>query len=171
MRYIAKISMLTLLMVMILLAALADVSFFKQWLQGHLDVALYLRLVAILGLLIVFPLAWAYKLKVQASHKYRRADEVLARATAKAENEQRAAEKLRQRLEAEFSNKEKTLNEELEEIKQTYHQKINDLKAKNVQLKEAVASLMHAVKTRRADAEVDPDSAAGKNNPSHDVGQ
>lgn len=142
-----KIASMTLLVLMVVFAGLSETGFIKQWL-GFLDIGLYLRLVGLLAMLIALFWAWGYRNKVLSSQKYRRADEVLAQAQAKAVSKQRATEQAREKLDAEYVQKEKELQGEIDKIRQEYTDRINDLKAQNVRLKESVAKLMQVVKKK-----------------------
>ncbi|MDA8141403.1 MAG: hypothetical protein M0036_22400 [Desulfobacteraceae bacterium] len=143
-----KILCYTALMVLVVFAALADRVKFPGWLEG-LNVALYLRLVALTGLIIAVFTSWGFRRKVEASQRYRRSQQVIAEAEAAAQRKQGALEQLQVRLEAQFVEKEKKIRDEMEGIKAGYIEQIKALKEQNLKLKETVSNLMQAVKQKR----------------------
>ncbi|RJQ70970.1 MAG: hypothetical protein C4519_20425 [Desulfobacteraceae bacterium] len=113
-----------------------------------LDLATYMRIASILGLLIAAFMAWGYKKKIEASQRFLRARQVLAEAEATAERKQRAVEQLEGTLKAQFAEKEMVLKEEIEKIKSDYAERLAALKEQNMRLKETVSKLMQAVKNK-----------------------
>jgi hypothetical protein len=143
-----KIVAICALIVLVVFAGLADRVTFPGWLE-RLSVALYLRLVALIGLIIALFLAWGYRRKVEASQRFRRSQQVLAEAEVAAQRKQDAVEQARLKLEAQFADKEQTLNAEIDAIKAGYIEQIKGLKEQNLKLKEMVSNLMKAVKQKR----------------------
>lgn len=143
-----KIILITALIVLVGFAALAHRISFPHWLQG-LNVALYLRLVALIGLVIAFLVALGYRRKMEISQRYRRSQEVLAEAEIAAQRKQGALQQLQNKLEAQYTEKERLLNEEMEKIKAEYIDQIKVLKQQNLKLKETVSALMQAVKHKK----------------------
>ena len=147
-----KISLLTLLILLVVLAAIAETPILEPLLAG-VTLARYLRLVAILGLATAFFFAWGYKRKMEASQKYLRAKEILAEAEAEAKRKKRAAILVEEKLKSVYQQKESALTDELSRARDEYQQRIAALKRQNMQLKESVAKLLRAVKQKRANAD------------------
>ena len=145
MRLLVKIALITLLFILVMFSILADLPV-GQAIRKTLDLGLYLKIVSLLGLLIAVTIAWAHKHAVEASQKYRRADEVLAQAQAVFERKKQACQNMEQRLSETFAKKEQALDEQIEQAKAEYQQRLLVLKEQNVELKETVAKLMRALK-------------------------
>lgn len=120
-----------------------------QALKNTLDLGLYLKLISLLGLVIAAFLAWAQKHRVQASQKYRRADEVLAQAQAAFERKKQACDQMDQRLKATFAQKEQGLDDRIDQVRAEYQQRLMVMKEQNVELKETVGKLMQALKIEK----------------------
>ncbi|MFZ1985411.1 MAG: hypothetical protein WAU91_13415 [Desulfatitalea sp.] len=143
-----KIVLIAALVLMVVFAAIAHTPMAVSWFGG-LDLSLYLRLSALLGLIIAAFRAWGYKLGVEASQKYKRAQEVLTQADVAAERKQRSVEQMEQRLMAEYAQKEQALNEALDQAKADYQSRLAALKEQNIKLKETVANLMQEIKKKK----------------------
>lgn len=144
-----KILLITALIVLVVFAAVADWVPFPRWLEA-LNVSLYLRLVALIGLSIAFFVAWGYRRKVEASQRFRRSHEVIAEAEATVQRKQNALQQKQADLEAQYAEKERLLKVEIEKIKTGYMEQIKSLKEQNLKLKETVSALMQAVKKSKA---------------------
>ncbi|MBI5064086.1 MAG: hypothetical protein HZB87_11665 [Desulfatitalea sp.] len=143
-----KILAIMALVLLVVFSAIADRPMAKEW-MGGMDLSLYLRLVAILGLIIALFRAWGYKRKVEASQKYQRAQEVLNQAGISAERKQRAMDELEQRLLAQYAQKEQDLNLAMDQAKADYQNRLMALKEQNMKLKETVANLMQEIKKKK----------------------
>ncbi len=144
-----KILLITLLLLLVLSGVFAEMPPMRNWLGG-LDITLYLRLVALAGLMICVFSAWGYKQKVIVSQKYQRAKEVLAAAEATATRNKDALAVLEEKLKNDYANREKRFQEELDQLKNDHKNRIMALKEQNMQLKDAAAKLMGALKSKRA---------------------
>ncbi len=136
------------LALLVVFSAIADRPAAKEW-MGGMDLSLYLRLVAIFGLIIAAFRAWGYKREVEASQKYQRAQEVLNQAGISAERKKRSLEETEQRLLAQYAEKEQALNLALDQAKADFHSRLMAMKEQNVKLKEEVASLMQEIKRKK----------------------
>lgn len=148
MRLFGKIALITLLFLLVIFSILADLPI-GQVLKNTLDLRLYLKLISLLGLVIAVFLAWAHKLGVEASQKYRRADEVLAQAQAAFERKKQTCEQMEQRLAQTFEQREQGLDDQINQVREEYQQRLVVLKEQNVELKETVAKLMRALKNEK----------------------
>jgi hypothetical protein len=143
-----KILWVTALLVVVLLAAVVDQVHLPNGLE-RLNLGLYLRLVALIGLMIAFFIAWGYRRKVEASQRYRRSQQVLAEAEIAAQRRQGAMQQREAKLEKLYDEKERLLREELEKSKAGYIEQVKSLKEQNVKLKETINQLMQAVKEKK----------------------
>lgn len=143
-----KILAIAFLVLLVALAAIADRPAAKEWVGG-MDLSLYLRLVAILGLIIAVFRAWGYKREVEASQKYQRAQEVLTQAGIAAERKQRTLDELEQKLAAQYARREQDLSVALDQAKADYQSRLIALKEQNMQLKEEAAKLMQELKRKK----------------------
>ena len=148
MRLFGKVALIALLFLLVVFSILADLPV-GQALKNTLDLGLYLKLISLLGLMIAAFLAWAQKRRIEASQKYRRADEVLSQAQAAFERKKQACDQMDQRLKAAFAQKEQGLDDKIEQVKADYRQRIVALKEQNVELKETVGKLMQALKNEK----------------------
>ena len=148
MRLIAKIALITILCLLVLFAILSDLPLGRN-LEPLAGLGLYLKLVSLLGLVALGLLAWGHKRQVEASQKYRRADEVLAQAEAAFERKRQSCDQLEQRLKEIYAEKEKGLDDQIEQVRTNYQQQMNALKEQNIELKESVAKLMSVLKRRK----------------------
>jgi uncharacterized protein YdcH (DUF465 family) len=140
-----KVVFATFMMLMVLLALIADARWIKDLSEG-LDLAVYIRIASLIGLFIAIFVAWGYKKKIETSQKYLRAQQVLAQAEISAEHKQREIGRREEALRAQFAEKESALNDEIRRIKFDYDERLSALKEQNMQLKETVATLMQAVR-------------------------
>lgn len=147
MKKVLKIILWSLLLVLVVLAIVAESPILSH-IPDSIGLAFYLRAVSLFGLIIAIFAAWGYKRKMEASQKYRRANEILAEAEAKAKRKERTSMLLEEKLRANYSQKEKDLYEQLDQEKKEFKRKILALKSQNVQLKESVAKLMHIIKKK-----------------------
>jgi hypothetical protein len=144
-----KILLMTLLLLLVLGGASAEMPPVRDWLGG-LDLTLYLRLVAIAGLMIAVFTAWGYKQKVVASQKYQRAKTVLSAAEATAARNKDALAGLEEKLKNDYAKREQWFQEELEKLTKEHQKQILALKEHNMQLKDAAVKLMGALKRKSA---------------------
>ena len=150
MRKFLKITLITLLLLLVLFAILAEMPFFKA-LPHHLEFALYLKLISLLGMLIALILVWSYKQKTVASQKFQRANQVLAEAEKTARQKQNALEQLEKKLKKEYAKKDQGLDAQIYQIKSGFEQRIKVLNEQNIELKDTVGKLMRALKKDRKD--------------------
>ncbi len=143
-----KVVLTTLFVSLVVFAAIADSSIAVKLMDG-LNLALYLRLVALLGLIIAVFLAWGYKRKLEASQKYVHAQEILDQAGEKAERTKRQNERMAEKLKVEYDQKKMGLDEHILQMKHEYEERIRGLKEQNIELKESVGKLMHLVKKNK----------------------
>ena len=143
-----KIVAIAVLVLLVALAAIADRPAVKEW-MGGMNLSLYLRLAAILGLIIAVFRAWGYKREVEASQKYQRAQEVLTQAGLTAERKQRTLDELEQKLVAQYARKEQDLSVALDQAKADYQSRLMALKEQNMRLKEEAAKLMQEIKRKK----------------------
>ena len=140
-----KIVLITLLILLVIFAAVADRPLVLKGLKG-LNLAIYLRLAGLLGLIFAIFMAWGHKRKIEASQKYQRAGELLAEAEAAAQRKQQACEQFEEERHAFLAQQEKQLDERIVQIENEYKARLRDLKEQNIALKETVGKLMRAVK-------------------------
>lgn len=145
----AKVLLFTLIVLLVVFAAIAEKPFLTK-LMGGLQLAPYLRLAGLLGLVIAVFLAWGYKRRIEASQKFIRAQEVLDQAGEKAERSKQASERLEEDLKAEYQRKKVALDERISDMKHDYEERIRELKEQNIELKESVGKLMQMVKKGKA---------------------
>lgn len=148
MRKTAKIILIAVLIVLVVFAALADRVSLPHMLEG-LNVAVYLRLVALIAMAIALFVALGYRREVEISQRYRRSQEVLAEAEIAVQRKQGALQQLQEKMDAQFAEKERMLKEETENAKAGYIDQIKALKEQNLKLKETVNTLMQAVKNKK----------------------
>lgn len=149
MRKLVKIVLITSLILLVVFAVLVDLPIGKSLLTEHLDLALYLKLVSLLGLLIAFFISIGFKHRVDASQKYRRANTVLVEAQTKAERQKQTSAQIEKDLKKAYAQKEKALNHQIKDAYVGYEARLKDLKQQNFELKEALAKLMHVLKRER----------------------
>ncbi|MEJ2158744.1 MAG: hypothetical protein P8X96_25735 [Desulfobacteraceae bacterium] len=118
-----KIVLMTLLLLLVVFSVLADLPVGQKF-QGDIKLGTYLKWVSLLGLVIAAFAAWGYRSQVVASQKYRRADEVVAKA------------------EASYALKKN-------EVRRAYKKRLKELKEQNMELKETVGKLMRTLKRER----------------------
>ena len=148
MRVFGKIALIVLLFLLVVFSILSDMPV-AQALKKSLDLGIYLKLTSLLGLVIAAFLAWAHYRGVEASQKYRRADEVLGQAHAAYERKKQACENLEQRLKKTFAQKEQGLDDQINQVRAECQQRLMVLKEQNVELKETVTKLMRALKDEK----------------------
>ncbi|MCJ8500515.1 hypothetical protein [Desulfatitalea alkaliphila] len=150
---VLKITAFTLLFLLVLFGAIADLPMMQArwhldtWL-GSLDRILYIRLAGLLGLVMACLWAWGYKRRFEASHKFRRSKEVLAQAEAAADGKRQALARMEEQLKATFAAKEDALQNTLAEAKREHAQQLQSLREQNLQLKDAVSKLMTKLKNK-----------------------
>jgi hypothetical protein len=147
-RMFAKIAIVGLVFLLVIFSILADFPV-GQALKNTLDLGLYLKMISLLGLVIVAFFAWSQKRRIEASQKYRRADEVLAQAQAAYERKKQACDQMEERLKASFANKERELDDKIDQVKAECQHRLMVLKEQNVELKETVGKLMQALKIEK----------------------
>lgn len=145
MRGFLKVALILLLGLLIVLAVVADLPL-GQKLAPLLGLGLYLKLISLLGMLALVLFAWGHKRGIEASQKYRRADEALKLAEATLERKRHVCDQMEQQLKEAFKKKEQGLDSQIEEVRMEYQQRLNALKTQNMELKETVAKLMSTLK-------------------------
>ncbi len=148
MRMLFKIVGLVIVLLLILFAVVADMSWGHRLLNG-LDLGNYLRLASLVSLVIVGIFLWGHKRRIEASQKYRRADEALAKAEETADRRMKALEATEKRLEDSYADKAKGLDQQIDRATAQYQQRIKVLKEQNLELKETVSKLMRTLKKQR----------------------
>jgi hypothetical protein len=144
-RWFLKISLILILGLLIIFAAVADLPI-GQKLGPLLGLGLYFKLISLFGMSALVLFAWGHKRRIEASQKYRRADEALNQAEAALERKRRACDLMEQQLKEAYGKKEQGLESQIEQVRTEYQQRLNALKAQNMELKETVAKLMHSLK-------------------------
>ncbi len=147
MRMLLKIIAVFLVLSLVVFSIVADMSVGRKLLKG-LDLGVYLRLASLISLVIAASLAWGYKRRVEASQKYRRADEALAQAEETVARKLRAVEAAEARLKESFAQKEKGVDEQIGHATAELRQRIKVLKQQNLELKETVGKLMRTLKQK-----------------------
>lgn len=142
-----KVIFVTVLIVTVVFAFIAEMTW-PQKFFNFLDLAAYIRIASIIGLLIAAFMAWGYKRGIEASQKYLRAQHVLAEAELAAERKQCVIAQLEESLKAQFAEKETLLQEDVKKIRADYNEQLTSLKEQNLRLKETVSKLMQALKKR-----------------------
>lgn len=148
MKPLFKVIVLTLFVLLVVFAALADHPIVST-MTGGVPLGPYLRLGGLLGLIIAVFLAWGRKRRIEASQKFVRAQEVLDQAGRKAEKLKKESERLEKELRAEYDRKKADLDERITRMKQAYEDEIRALKERNIELKESVGKLMGMVKKNK----------------------
>ena len=148
MRKFLKITLITFLFLLVLFAVLAEMPFFKA-LPHHLELALYLRLMSLLGMLIALVMIWTYKQKTVVSQKFQRANQILAEAEKTAKHKQDALEQLEKKLKKAYTEKDQGFDAQIYQIKSGFEQRIKVLNEQNIELKDTVSKLMRALKKER----------------------
>ncbi len=139
--------------VFILLAASTLTS---EWrpdlsLQELLSGPLFWRVSILLVLLALVYYGWGFVRRVEASQKYRRAEEVLEEARKKAENEKDAASQLRKKIETECQRKLAEKQRELERETVKLKEYIKTIEHQNLELKATVGRLMRLLKKKKSE--------------------
>ena len=145
MRGFLKVAFILLLGLLIVLAVVADLPI-GQNLAPLLSLGLYLKLISLLGMLALAFFALARKRQIEASQKYRRADEALKLAEATLERKRQVCDQMEQQLKEAYQKKEEALDSQIEEVRMEYQQRLSALKTQNMELKETVARLMSTLK-------------------------
>ncbi len=148
MRLFVKIALIVLLFFLVIFSILTDLPIGKA-LKNTLDLGLYLKLISLLGLMIAVFFAWAHKCGIEASQKYRRADEALSQAQAVFERKKQACDQMDQNLKTTYARKEQELDAKIDQIKAECQKRMMVLKEQNMELKETVGKLMHALKIEK----------------------
>jgi hypothetical protein len=144
-RSFVKIALTLLLGLLIVFAVVADLPI-GQKLGPLLGLGLYLKLISLLGMLTLALFAWGHKHRIEASQKYRRADEALKQAEATLERKRQVCEQMEQQLKETYQKKEQGLDDQIEQVRMECQQRLNALKAQNIELKETMAKLMNTLK-------------------------
>jgi hypothetical protein len=147
MRKTIKIFLLTLLFLLIIFSAVADLPVLRK-IPIVIESTLYLRIISILGLIIAAVIVWNHRRKMEVSQKYRRADQLIVEAEASARQKETALQQAEEQMKAEWTLKEKELESRLVEVQKEYQEQMRALKEQNMILKEHVAKLMGALKTK-----------------------
>jgi hypothetical protein len=147
MRKTIKIFLLTLLFLLIIFSAVADLPVLRK-IPIVIELTLYLRIISILGLIIAAVIVWNHRRKMEVSQKYRRADQLIVEAEASAKQKETALQQAEEQMKAEWTLKEKELESRLVEVQKEYQEQMRALKEQNMILKEHVAKLMGALKTK-----------------------
>jgi hypothetical protein len=149
-RKLIKIVLGALLILLVVFAVFADLPAGKAFLAGYLDLALYLKMISLLGMLIALFLSMGYKHRVDASQKYRRANSVQVEAQAKAERHEKILQRMEQNLQKDYAKKEQGLNSQIKEAYAGYEKRLKNLKRQNIELKESLAKVVRALKRERS---------------------
>jgi hypothetical protein len=147
-RWFAKIVLIVLICLLILFSVLADLPVGQQF-KLSISLGLYLKLVSLLAMVMAALSIWAHKRRVELSQKYRRADEVLALAEAAFERKKHLCDQMEKQLQEAYVQKEQGLDGQIDQVRKEYQQRLNVLKEQNLELKETVAKLMHALKKEK----------------------
>jgi hypothetical protein len=145
MNKLIKIVLLSLLLLFVVFSILADLPIGQTW-PPMISLGLYLKLVSLLGLVTAAFVAWGYRSRIQTSQKYRRADEVVAKANAFFEHQKEACDLMEKRLIADYNEKVKGVDDQVEGVRRDYRKRLKELQEQNVQLKETVGKLMNTIK-------------------------
>lgn len=148
MRKPLKICLIVLLMLLVVFSIIADLPI-GQTFRKEIALGAYLKWVSLLGLIIAAFTAWGYRNQVVASQKYRRADEVVAKAEEAYERKKKACEQMEERLRKTYDEKAKGVDNQIEEVRRAYKKRLKELKEQNMELKETVAKLMRTLKQQR----------------------
>jgi hypothetical protein len=143
-----KIILIAILMLLVVFSILADMPFGQKW-PPAVSLGLYLKLVSLLGLIIAVFVAWGYRSEIQASQKYRRADEVVAKAQEAFERKKEACVQMEKRLQAKYDEKVSGVDNQIEAVRQAHQKRLEELQEQNVELKETVGKLMRTIKEER----------------------
>ncbi len=143
-----KIILITLLLLLVVFSILADLPVGQKF-QGDIKLGTYLKWVSLLGLVIAAFAAWGYRSQVIASQKYRRADEVVAKAEASYALKKKACEQMEERLRKTYDEKAKGVDDQINEVRRAYKKRLKELKEQNMELKETVGKLMRTLKRER----------------------
>lgn len=144
-----KIILIALLILLVVFAVFADLPKGRV-LLGHLDLAIYLKLVSLLGLLIALFVSIGYKRRVDVSQKYQRAKQVLEEAEEKSQRQDQALGEMEAALKARYHQKDQALSSQIREAQTGYETRLKALNEKNIELKESLAKTMAALKRERA---------------------
>ena len=143
-----KIALMTALVLLVVFSILADLPVGQKFQEG-LRLGAYLKWVSLLGLVIAAFTAWGYRSQVIGSQKYRRADEVVAKAEEAYERKKKACEQLEERLRETYDQKIKGVDHQIDEVRQAYKIRLKELQEQNMELKETVGKLMQTLKRER----------------------
>jgi biopolymer transport protein ExbB/TolQ len=149
-----KITLLALLLLLVVFSILTDMPLGRAW-PPAIRLGLYLKLASLLGLVIAAFVAWGYRNQIQASQKYRRADEAVTKANELLEHQQQACDLMEKRLIAQYEDKVRSVDEQVESVRKSYQKRLEDLQEQNLQLKETVGKLMNTIKKSGSAAETD----------------
>ncbi len=137
-----------MLMLLVVFSILADLPIGQKF-QLSLELGTYLKWVSLFCLLIAVFMAWGYRSQVISSQKYRRADEVVAKAEETYEQKQKACEQMEKRLQTKYDQKAKGVDKEIDTVRQAYKKRLKELREQNLELKETVGKLMRTLKRER----------------------
>lgn len=134
----------------LLLAASTVISEWKPdlTLQELISGPVFWKMAVLLILLAMVYWGWGFLRKVEASQKYRRADDVLKEARRIAEREKEAALELQKRVEKECSRKMAEKEAELKREKARLKEYVKKIERQNLELKATVGRLMKLVKQK-----------------------
>jgi hypothetical protein len=143
-----KIILLTVLVLLVVFSILADLPIGQKFQEG-LRLGTYLKWVSLLGLIIAAFTAWGYRNQVVGSQKYRRADEVVAKAEEAYERKKKECEQMEERLRKAYDQKTQGVDQQIDEVRQAYKKRLKELHDQNMELKETVSKLMRTLKRER----------------------
>ena len=148
MRKPLKIVLITLLMLLVIFSILADLPIGQKFQKG-LGLSAYLKWASLLGLIIAAFTAWGYRSQIVASQKYRRADEVVAKAEEAFKRKKESCEQMENRLRTKYEAKAQGVDKEIDTVRRAYKKRLNELTEQNMELKETVGKLMRTLKRER----------------------
>ncbi len=143
-----KIILMSLLLLLVVFSILADMPIGQKW-PPVISLGLYLKLVSLLGMVIAAFVAWGYRSRIQTSQKYRRADEVVAKAQETYEHQKEACSHMEKRLQTQYDEKVKGVDDQIEAVRRSYQKRLKELQEQNMELKETVGKLMNTIKEER----------------------
>jgi hypothetical protein len=143
-----KIALLTALVLLVFFSILSDFPIGQKFQEG-LGLGAYLKWVSLLGLVIAAFTAWGYRSQVVGSQKYRRADEVVAKAEEMYARKIKACEQLEERLRKRYDQKTKGVDQQIDQVRQAYKKRLKELQEQNMELKDTVGKLMQTLKRER----------------------
>lgn len=150
MKLISKIILFSGVILLLYATTLTDphtLVFWTAFMQSEAFFWALIAALAVVGLLIVIQFWQSHRFK----RKRQEAEALLAQAQKQAASQSETLSTLKQELEDRYQQKETALQAEYDALKEPYVKKINELKEKNIALKDTVSKLMQALKAKKAD--------------------